>query len=79
MPTAKDIVDVSASAPGPRSDINLFRERQGEFADHQKFKGDKGYVGEVVITTLEKKTKKGELKPSQKQKNQELSRNRIVL
>jgi hypothetical protein len=79
LPTAKDLVDVTANAPGPKSDINLFRERQGEFAHHQKFKGDKGYVGEVAITTPDKKPKKGELTAIQKQRNRELSSNRIVV
>jgi DNA polymerase IIIc chi subunit len=79
LPTAKDLVDVSANAPGPKSDLNLWRERQGEFAPHQKFKGDKAYVGAAAITTPQKKPKKGELTPSQKQNNQEISRNRIIV
>lgn len=79
LPTAKDLVDVTANAPGPKSDINLFRERQREFAPNQKFKGDKAYKGEAAITTPEKKPKKGELTPTQKQKNRELSSNRIVV
>lgn len=79
MPTAKDIVDVSANAPGPKSDVSLWRERQGEFAPHQKFQGDKAYVGEAAITTPQKKPRKGELTVSQKQNNQKISLNRIVV
>jgi hypothetical protein len=79
LPNGKDIVDVAANEPGPKSDINFFRERAPEFAPGQKFKGDKGYIGEATIKTPQKKPRNGELTTAQKQKNQELSSERILV
>lgn len=62
-----------------QSDINLFRERQANFAPTQRFKGDKGYIGEAAIKTPQKKPRNGELTTAQKQKNQELSSERILV
>ena len=77
LPKGKDIVDVLPGEPGPSSDINLFRERQEEFADNQKFSGDKAYKGEPQISTPHKQPKKGKLTTAQQQENKELSRERI--
>lgn len=74
-----EIVDVIVGRPGPESDINLFRKRQSQFAKNQKFKGDKGYVGETQIDTPHKRKKKQELTPKQKQENKKLSSQRIVV
>jgi len=60
LPSGKDIVDVIAGEPGPKSDITLFRECQKDFDPNQKFQGDKGYQGEASIKTP-RKPKKGEL------------------
>lgn len=79
LPNGKDIVDIAANAPGPKSDINFFRERQAEFDSQQKFKGDKGYIGEPAIKTPQKKPRNDELTTSQKHKNQELSSERILV
>lgn len=79
LPDGRDIVDVIAGAPGPKSDINLFRERQSEFDLNQKFNGDKAYVGEPAIKTPQKKPKNQQLTPEQKQKNKELSTERILV
>lgn len=79
LPDGRDIVDVAAGSPGPKSDIHLFREQQKGFDPRQKFNGDKGYVGEPSIKTLQKKTKNQELTPEQKQKNKELSSDRIFV
>ena len=79
LPDGKDIVDVVAGQPGPKSDINLFREGRQGFNPNQKFKGDKGYEGEPSINTPTKKPKKGELTPSQKSKNKELASERIFV
>jgi len=35
---SRDIVDVVAGEPGPKSDITLFRENRDNFAPTQKFK-----------------------------------------
>lgn len=79
LPNGAEIVDVTVGKPGPSSDINLFRARQSEFAANQKFKGDKGYIGERQIETPHKKKKKQELTPEQKKENQQLSAQRIVV
>ncbi len=79
LPDGKDIVDVIAGEPGPKSDINLFRSRQNGFNPNQKFKGDKGYEGEASINTPMKKPKKGELTQSQTEKNKELASQRIFV
>ena len=79
LPNGAEIVDVTVGKPGPSSDINLFRARQAEFAANQKFKGDKGYIGEVQIETPHKKPKKQELTPEQKEENKQISAQRIVI
>lgn len=79
LPNGAEIVDVTVGKPGPSSDINLFRARQAEFADNQKFKGDKGYIGEVQIETPHKKPRKQELTTEQKEENKQLSAQRIVI
>ncbi|MEH2270699.1 MAG: transposase family protein, partial [Nostoc sp.] len=50
LPDASDIVDVVAGEPGPKSDITVFREYRSEFDTQQRFKGDKAYLGEDLIT-----------------------------
>lgn len=79
LPNGAEIVDVTVGKPGPSSDINLFRARQSEFTVNQKFKGDKGYMGERQIATPHKKQKKQELTPEQKEENQQLSAQRIIV
>ncbi len=79
LPDGTDIVDVVAGSPGPKSDINLFRERQKCFDPRQRFNGDKGYVGEPSILTPQKKSKHGELTAEQQEKNKEFSRKRIFV
>jgi hypothetical protein len=77
LPDGKDIVDILAGVPGPKSDINLLRECFRQFAPEQKFAGDKAYQGESQVTTPRKKTKGGQLTDEQKQENRELSQQRI--
>lgn len=77
LPSGDDIVDVLAGLPGPKSDINLFRERQKGFDPRQRFNGDKAYEGESSISTPNKKPKKGELTSAQKEQNKELASERI--
>ena len=79
LPNGTDIVDVVAGSPGPKSDINLFREQQKGFDPRQTFNGDKGYVGEPSIKTPHKKPKNKELTPEQKQENKEFSSERIFV
>lgn len=78
-PKKVEIVDVTVGKPGPHSDIKLFREKLSEFAKNQKFKGDKGYLGENQIETPHKKPKKRELTSEEKQENKQLSSQRIVV
>ncbi len=77
LPDGKDIVDILAGVPGPKSDINLLRDCFRQFAPEQKFVGDKAYQGESQVTTPRKKTKGGQLTDEQKQENRELSQQRI--
>lgn len=79
LPDGKDIVDVIAGEPGPKSDITLFREGQKDFDPNQRFQGDKGYQGEAAIKTPTKKPKKGELTLAQKSKNKEMASDRIFV
>jgi len=79
LPDGSDIVDVTIGKPGPSSDINLFRERQVEFAATQKFKADLGYLGENPIETPHKKPKFNKLSSEQKQQNKEISTQRIII
>ncbi|KAF3887855.1 MULTISPECIES: transposase family protein [Nostocales] len=79
LPDARDIVDVVAGEPGPKSDITLFRENRDNFDQKQKFKGDLGYQGEDLIDTPIKTPRNGKLTISQKKENQEFSSKRIFV
>lgn len=79
LPDARDIVDVVAGEPGPKSDINIFRENRSKLDSQQRFKGDKAYQGEDLISTPIKKTRKGELTEKQKEYNQAFAGKRIFV
>lgn len=79
LPNGKDIVDVVPGLPGPKSDINLFRENRHNFDVKQKFQGDLGYLGVDLIETPIKKPTKGTLTSEQKKANQEFSSNRVFV
>jgi len=79
MPDGRDIVDVVAGKPGPKSDITLFREERSQFDPQQRFKGDKAYVGEALITTPVKKPRNRELTTEQKEQNKAFSAKRIFV
>lgn len=79
LPSGKDIVDVIAGEPGPKSDITLFRENRHNFDPKQKFKGDLGYLGEDLIDTPIKTPRKGKLTLEQKNQNQEFSATRVFV
>lgn len=78
LPGGKDIVDVSAGAKGPTSDISMFRERQSQFAPGQGFDGDKAYVGADNVQTPHKKPRGKELTEQQKAQNKEFSSTRRI-
>lgn len=79
LPDGSDIVDVVAGKPGPKSDITLFREYRSEFDPQQRFKGDKAYIGEDLITTPMKKPRNRELTTEQKAQNKVFSAKRIFV
>lgn len=79
LPNGSDIVDVVAGLPGPKSDITLFREYRSEFEPQQRFKGDKAYQGEDLITTPLKKPRNRELTTEQKSQNKVFSASRIFV
>jgi DDE superfamily endonuclease/Helix-turn-helix of DDE superfamily endonuclease len=78
LPVGQDIVDVSAGAKGPTSDITLFRTRQSKFAPGQGFAGDKAYVGAEHVQTPHKNPRGGELTPQQQAENTEFSSTRRI-
>jgi hypothetical protein len=79
MPDGRDIVDVVAGKPGPKSNITLFREERSQFDPQQRFKGDKAYVGEALITTPIKNPRNRELTTEQKEQNKAFSAKRIFV
>ncbi|MGH7998457.1 MAG: transposase [Brasilonema sp.] len=79
LPEARDIVDVVAGEPGPKSDITLFRENRDNFDSKQSFKGDLGYLGEDLINTPIKKPRNGQLTTDQKKENKEFSSKRVFV
>jgi len=79
LPDARDIVDVIAGEPGPKSDITLFRENRDNFDPKQKFKGDLGYQGEDLIDTPIKTPRNGKLTIDQKQENKQFSAKRVFV
>ncbi len=79
LPKGKDIVDVVGGERGPKADINVWRETAEKFDKQQKFSGDKAYVGEEQIRTPKKKPKNGELTLEEKEKNREISSERIFI
>jgi len=79
LPKGKDIVDVVGGERGPKADINIWRESAEKFDEKQKFSADKAYVGEKQIRTPKKKPKNGELTQEEKEKNREISSERIFI
>lgn len=79
MPDGRDIVDVVAGEPGPKSDITMFRENRDNFDPQQNFKGDLGYQGEDLIDTPIKKPRNKELTTKQKKSNKEFSSKRVFV
>ena len=79
LPDGRDIVDVVAGVPGPKSDITLFRENRNRFEEKQKFKGDLAYIGEDLIETPIKKPKNRELTTEQKNANKKFSSKRVFV
>lgn len=79
MPTGREIVDVVVGELGPRSDINIWRSRESEFAKNQRFRGDKAYVGEEAIDTPNKIEKNRGLTEEQKSDNRLKAKGRIVV
>ena len=79
LPKGEDIVDVVAGEEGPKADVVIWRENVDKFDEEQKFSADKAYVGEPRIRTPKKKPKKGELTSEEKEKNKEISSERICI
>jgi hypothetical protein len=79
MPDGRDIVDVVAGEPGPKSDITMFRENRDNFDPEQSFKGDLGYIGEDLIDTPIKKPRNKELTSDQKKSNKAFSSKRVFI
>jgi DDE superfamily endonuclease len=69
MPSGQEIVDVEVGETGATVDIKIWRSRQTEFSDSQRFQGDKAYVGEPQIDAPHKKTRSQDITPAQKKEN----------
>lgn len=79
LPSGKDIVDIVAGKPGPKSDISMFNESQNRFDVKRKFHGEKAYQGGKSIKTPKNKPYNKELTTEDKQKNKELASERIFV
>ncbi len=79
LPDGRDIVDVVAGEPGPKSDITLVRENRDNFDVLQTFKGDLADRGEDLIETPIKKPKNGKLTIEQKKSNKKFSAKRVFI
>lgn len=79
LPNGREIVDVVVGESGGKSDINIWRSRAEEFAQTQRFIGDKGYVGEAAIDTPHKKAKNRDITTEQKMENRLKAKSRIVV
>ena len=79
LPGGKDIIDIVAGEPGPKHDLNIFRENRDKFDSNQRFKADKSYIGELNITTPHKKPKQGKLTEEQDEENKVISGQRVFV
>ena len=79
MPSGKEIVDVAVGYTGATSDLKLWRERREELGNHQKYRGDKDYVGETVINTPHKKPRNQEMSAEKQEENRLKDKQRIVV
>ncbi len=64
---------------GPEADVNLLRKQQLNLSDEQSFTGDKAYLGAERTKTPQKKPRKRELSPEQKESNRLISKERIYV
>ena len=76
-PNGREIVDGVVGKPGPTGDLVLWRSRQELFSENQGFQGDTAYIGELKISTPQKKPRLGKLSPEQKEENRQKSQKRI--
>ncbi|WP_269321674.1 transposase [Planktothrix paucivesiculata] len=79
MPSGKEIVDVAVGYTGATSDLKLWRERREELGNHQKYRGDKAYVGETAINTPHKKPRNQEISLEHREENRLKAKQRIVV
>ncbi len=79
-----DVLDVDAGHRGPKADIKLYeesrlKEKLPESLRHKPIFGDKAYADQKhpEITTPKKTPKGGQLTPEEKERNREISKQRI--
>jgi uncharacterized sulfatase len=85
-PADGGVLDIDAGHRGPAADIQLYRGSKldetlpAELRDKPRY-GDKAYADQKQpeITTPKKKPKGGELTPAEKERNREISRQRIAV
>lgn len=78
-PNGQEIVDVIVGEPGPKSDINLWREQEKHLESTQKYNGDQGDLGEKRIKTPKKKPRNQEIPPEIKEDHMKMSQERIFV
>ena len=74
-----EIVDVIAGVPGPKADINLFRQQQPRLDPGQHCMGDNAYIAAERMTIPRKKPRKKELTEEQRAENKVISSHRIFI
>ena len=79
LPKGIDIVDAIIGEKGPRNDGKLLEQTQAELPETLSFLSDKSYVGRSNTTAPYKKPPGGELPPTQKDFNKEVSKNRVFV
>ena len=57
----------------------MWRERSQELGNHQKYRGDKAYVGETAINTPHKKPRNQEMSAEKQEENRLKAKQRIVV
>lgn len=76
-PNGGEIVDGVIGYPGPANDLKIWQSQSHKFSPNQQFQGDTAYLGELAISTPQRKPKLGHLSPEQKEENRQKSKKRI--
>ena len=64
---------------GTTADIKIWRSRRKEWNPEHKFKGDKAYVGKLLIDTPHKNNRSKDITDAQKTANKQNVKKRIIV